>query len=96
MQAFDEQPHLQLLKEMLTHMFATPKRHSKSKPFHDHVVTFSIADNRVWLRNYQVCAGIPEPPRVVHLASLRAPVPLHQQKHAALLPQVHDSSRSDS
>ncbi|CAL5227475.1 g10452 [Coccomyxa viridis] len=52
--AFDEQPHLQLLKEMLTHMFATPKRHSKSKPFHDHVVTFSIADNRVWLRNYQI------------------------------------------
>ena len=56
-QAFDEQPHLQLLKEMLTHTFATPKRHSKSKPFHDHVVSFSMADNRVWLRNYQVCTG---------------------------------------
>ena len=54
MQAFDEQPHLQLLKEMLTHVFATPKRHSKSKPFHDHVISFSMADNRVWLRNYQV------------------------------------------
>ena len=60
MQAFDEQPHLQLLKEMLTHMFATPKRHSKSKPFHDHVLTFSMADNRVWLRNYQVCAALPQ------------------------------------
>ena len=57
MQAFDEQPHLQLLKEMLTHVFATPKRHSKSKPFHDHVLSFSMADNRVWLRNYQVSTG---------------------------------------
>ena len=55
LQAFDEQPHLQLLKEMLMHIFATPKRHSKSKPFHDHVISFSVADNRVWLRNYQVC-----------------------------------------
>ena len=54
MQAFDEQPHLQLLKEMLMHIFSTPKRHAKSKPFHDHVISFSVADDRLWLRNYQV------------------------------------------
>lgn len=53
-QAFDEQPHLQLLKEMLTQAFATPKRHPKSKPFMDHVLSFSIAEGRIWLRNYQV------------------------------------------
>ena len=52
-QAFDEQPHLQLLKEMLTQAFATPRRHHKSKPFCDHVLAFSVADSRIWLRNYQ-------------------------------------------
>ena len=52
-QAFDEQPHLQLLKEILTHAFATPRRHHKSKPFCDRVLAFSVADSRIWLRNYQ-------------------------------------------
>ncbi|KAL4452775.1 hypothetical protein ABPG75_008437 [Micractinium tetrahymenae] len=55
---FEEQPHLQLLKEMFTQMFATPKRHHKSKPFFDHVTSFSVVDGRVWLRNYQV---VPDP-----------------------------------
>lgn len=54
LQAFDEQPHLQLLKEMLTQIFGTPKKHPKSKPFLDHVLNFSVAEGRVWLRNYQV------------------------------------------
>lgn len=53
-QAFDNQPHFQLLKEMLAQAFATPKRHHKSKPFFDHVISFSIADGRIWMRNYQV------------------------------------------
>lgn len=53
--AFDQQPHLQLMKEMFTQSFATPRRHPKSKPFHDHVITFHFLDNRIWLRNYQVC-----------------------------------------
>ena len=35
-------------------VFATPKRHHKSKPFFDHVLSFSVADGRIWLRNYQV------------------------------------------
>ena len=52
--SFDEQPHLQLLKEMFTQVFATPHRHHKSKPFFDHVISFSVADGRVWMRNYQV------------------------------------------
>lgn len=52
--SFDSEPHTQLLKEMLTQVFATPKRHHKSKPFFDHVISFSLADGRIWLRNYQV------------------------------------------
>lgn len=43
-----------MLKEVLTQVFATPQGHPKSKPFFDHVLTFSIADGRVWMRNYQV------------------------------------------
>ncbi|KAL3140430.1 hypothetical protein ABBQ38_004690 [Trebouxia sp. C0009 RCD-2024] len=56
--AFDQQPHLQLMKEMFTQSFATPRRHPKSKPFHDHVISFHFLDNRIWLRNYQVVPGI--------------------------------------
>ncbi|KAG2485436.1 hypothetical protein HYH03_015815 [Edaphochlamys debaryana] len=52
--AFDAQPHTQLLKEMLTQTFATPKRHHKAKPFFDHVLSFTLADGRVWVRNYQL------------------------------------------
>ncbi|KAG2426956.1 hypothetical protein HXX76_012741 [Chlamydomonas incerta] len=52
--AFDDQPHYQLLKEMLTQTFATPKKHHKAKPFFDHVLSFTVADNRIWVRNYQL------------------------------------------
>ena len=51
---FEAQPHLQLLKEMLTQVFATPRQHQRVKPFFDHVISFHWADSRVWLRNYQV------------------------------------------
>lgn len=53
-QAFDEQPHLPVIKEMLMQVFATPRRHPKSKPFFDHVISFTVADGCIWLRNYQV------------------------------------------
>lgn len=56
--SFDEQPHLQVLKEMLAQTFATPRRHHRTKPFFDHVISFSVADGRIWLRNYQV---VPDP-----------------------------------
>lgn len=45
------------LYPLLAQVFATPKRHHKSKPFFDHVISFSLADGRIWLRNYQVGAG---------------------------------------
>lgn len=37
-------------------IFGTPNHHPKSQPFTDHVFTFSIQDNRVWFRNYQIMA----------------------------------------
>jgi len=51
---FDESPHLLLAKELFTQMFAVPKTSRKTKPFIDHVLSFSILDNRIWVRNYQV------------------------------------------
>ncbi|CAG5121273.1 unnamed protein product [Candidula unifasciata] len=54
--AFDSEPHWLLLKELFTQIFGTPNHHPKSQPFTDHVFTFSIQDNRVWFRNYQILA----------------------------------------
>jgi len=51
---FDAEPHYQLLKEMFIQTFSTPNFHPRSKPFVDHVLTFSIADNRIWFRNFQI------------------------------------------
>ncbi|KAJ2779700.1 Ribosome biogenesis protein brx1 [Coemansia interrupta] len=51
---FETEPHLQLLKEILTQTFGVPKGARKSKPFFDHVFTFSIVDGRIWFRNYQI------------------------------------------
>jgi ribosome biogenesis protein BRX1 len=54
--SFDDKtrPHLQLAKEVLSHIFNTPKNHPKSKPFIDHVISFNLFDDRIWLRNYQI------------------------------------------
>ncbi|CAF97141.1 unnamed protein product, partial [Tetraodon nigroviridis] len=51
---FDKDPHFSLLKELFIQTFSTPHYHPKSQPFVDHVFTFSIADNRIWFRNYQI------------------------------------------
>jgi len=52
--SFEELPHLQVLKEMFTHVFGVPRGHHKMKPFVDHVTSFSVADGCVWMRNYQI------------------------------------------
>lgn len=52
--AFDAQPHLRLVKELFLHVFGVPQGARKSKPFVDHVMGFSVADGRIWVRNYQI------------------------------------------
>jgi ribosome biogenesis protein BRX1 len=47
-------PHLNLIKELFTQVFGTPKGHPKSKPFIDHVFCFYYIDSRIWFRNYQI------------------------------------------
>ncbi|KAJ3649336.1 hypothetical protein Zmor_021086 [Zophobas morio] len=51
---FKEKPHFLLLKELLTQIFGVPNHHPKSQPFFDHVYTFTILDNRIWFRNFQI------------------------------------------
>ncbi|GME95062.1 hypothetical protein B5S32_g5685 [[Candida] boidinii] len=51
---FDELPHFKLIKELFIHQFGVPPQARKSKPFIDHVMTFSIVDNKIWIRNYQI------------------------------------------
>ncbi|XP_005241249.4 ribosome biogenesis protein BRX1 homolog [Falco biarmicus] len=60
---FDKEPHYALLKELFIQIFSTPQYHPKSQPFVDHVFTFSITDERIWFRNYQIieeCASLVE------------------------------------
>jgi ribosome biogenesis protein BRX1 len=51
---FDSAPHLRLLKELFLHIFGVPKGARKSKPFVDHVMGFTLADGKIWIRNYQI------------------------------------------
>lgn len=53
-ETFNKHMHYILLKELLTQIFGVPNNHPKSQPFFDHVYTFSIMDNRIWFRNFQI------------------------------------------
>lgn len=68
--AFQASPHLQLLQEMFTHVFGTPRGHPKTQPFNDHVMSFHVADGKIWYRHYQVVDVAAEglDPKLVHKA----------------------------
>lgn len=51
---FSTAPHLTLIQELLTHIFSVPKGARKSKPFVDHVLGFTIADGKIWIRCFQI------------------------------------------
>ena len=57
--AFEKQPHLRLIKEVFLHVFGVPQGARRSKPFIDHVMGFSVADGRIWVRNYQISESEP-------------------------------------
>ena len=52
--AFEKHAHLRVVKELFTHTFGVPQGARKSKPFIDHVMSFSVADGKIWIRNYQI------------------------------------------
>ncbi|CAK9798128.1 Ribosome biogenesis protein BRX1 homolog [Anthophora plagiata] len=51
---FNIKPHYSLLKELLVQTFGVPYHHPKSQPFFDHIYTFTVLDNRIWFRNFQI------------------------------------------
>lgn len=51
---FSSAPHLLLIQELLTQTFSVPKGARKSKPFIDHVLSFTLADNKIWIRCFQI------------------------------------------
>ena len=53
-QNFDKLPYLRLIKELFTQIFYVPFKHPKSQPYTDRVMTFTFADNHIWVRNFQV------------------------------------------
>ena len=58
--SFDQNPHSKVIKELLIHIFGVPKAARRSKPFIDHVLSFTYTDGKIWFRNFQVV--IPNPP----------------------------------
>ncbi|GKA88587.1 hypothetical protein Tco_0810351 [Tanacetum coccineum] len=62
MVALDEYPevswlevrYLECSRSIGYEIFGTPKEHRKSKPYYDHVFVFSIVDDHIWFRNYQI------------------------------------------
>lgn len=51
---FEADPTLRLIKELFTQVFGTPRGHPKSKPFSDHVMSFSLLDGKIWYRHFQI------------------------------------------
>ncbi|MCJ1307175.1 Ribosome biogenesis protein brx1 [Agyrium rufum] len=51
---FTTQPYLLVVKDLLQHIFAVPKHARKTKPFVDHVMGFTVADGKIWVRVYEV------------------------------------------
>lgn len=52
--AFDKQAHMRVIKELLTQTFGVPQTSRKTKPFVDHVMGFTMADGKIWIRCYQI------------------------------------------
>lgn len=52
--AFDQSAHLAVCKEVFMQVWGTPKYHPRSKPFFDHIFQFSVFENRIWFRHFQI------------------------------------------
>lgn len=51
---FDTAPHLLVIKDLLTHIFGVPQTSRKIKPFIDHVMGFTVADGKIWIRCFEI------------------------------------------
>ncbi|WOH05928.1 hypothetical protein DCAR_0625351 [Daucus carota subsp. sativus] len=62
--SFGKDAHWRLLKEMITQIFGTPKDYRRTKPYYDHVFAFSIVDDHIWFRNYQISCSHTEADKI--------------------------------
>ena len=67
---FNELSHLTLVKELFSQIFSVPKRHPKSKPFIDHLLSFCYLDGRIWVRHYQMNDGPHDKPDELSLVEI--------------------------
>lgn len=51
---FEKTPHTKVMKTVLSQIFGTPKNHPRSRPFIDHIFSFSWIDGKIWFRNFQI------------------------------------------
>ncbi|CDO94871.1 unnamed protein product [Kluyveromyces dobzhanskii CBS 2104] len=51
---FDSEPQYRLIKELFVHNFGVPPQARKIKPFIDHIMSFSIVDDKIWVRTYEI------------------------------------------
>ncbi|KZO98936.1 ribosome biogenesis protein BRX1 [Calocera viscosa TUFC12733] len=61
-EGFDSSENWKLIKEVFTHMFGVPPSARRTKPFIDHILTFSLVDDKIWFRNFQILEKDPENP----------------------------------
>lgn len=52
--AFEKTEEGKIMQELLTAIFTVPETHRKTKPYYDHIFHFSMLDDRIWFRNYQI------------------------------------------
>ncbi|WVW86984.1 hypothetical protein I302_109040 [Kwoniella bestiolae CBS 10118] len=68
--AWEGDESTRLMKEVLTHTFSVPKTSRRLKPFIDHILLFSLLDNKIWFRNYQIIEKDPLTPSGPPIPSL--------------------------
>lgn len=78
--SFDSAPHLRVLKELFLHIFGVPKGARKAKPFIDHVMGFTLADGKIWIRNYQISETEPSKLSAAASSSATDPTPKVKSK----------------
>lgn len=52
--SFTTTPALLLIKDLLSHIFGVPPHARKIKPFVDHVMGFTFADGKIWIRCFEI------------------------------------------
>ncbi|EJU04287.1 Brix-domain-containing protein [Dacryopinax primogenitus] len=69
-EGFDSSENWRLIKEVFTQIFGVPPSARRTKPFIDHILTFSLVDDKIWFRNFQILEKDPENPSAPPKTSL--------------------------